>query len=259
MPQLKRRLYRDPDQQMKHLKYLKRKEQLLRERVLEREAERKTREMDEVLANEVVDPEVSCRRRTGETRCQRHSLKEPIDKELDIWRTKTVLDIFIRHYIEIARRSAKIATSEQALFYLKQAAYLAKILEDTSGAFLDDTLEYRQTIAKEEARVKRRTVRSDGHHSESGGHLLLASRSISSSETKPPTPLRNSNSFSFQEINQQLKFGSIKLNNLQVSFANGAQPASVQSLKPSSVQRSDSHSKQNGLVPKQRKTVAFVE
>ncbi|XP_019753950.2 uncharacterized protein LOC109533143 isoform X1 [Dendroctonus ponderosae] len=225
VPQLKRRLYRDPDQQMKHLKYLKKKEQLLRERVLEKEAERKAREMDEVLMKEMVDVE------------------EPIDKELDIWKTKAVLDIFIRHYIDIARKSSNIANSEQALFYLKQAAYLAKILEDTSGAFLEEIREYRQTIAKEEARIKRKSVRS-----------------ISFSENKPPTPLRNSNSFSVQEINQQLKFGSIKLNNLQVSFTNGAQPPAVpRSLKPSAVQRSDSHSKQNGLVPKQRKTVAFVE
>lgn len=37
VPQFKRRIYKDPDRMVKHLKYLKKKEQLMRERIQEQE------------------------------------------------------------------------------------------------------------------------------------------------------------------------------------------------------------------------------
>ncbi|CAG9761005.1 unnamed protein product [Ceutorhynchus assimilis] len=227
LPQLKKRLYRDPEQQMKHIKYLKKKEQIIRDRIKQKEEEEKSKEINVFEINDDNDID----------------LEESIDKELDIWKTKAIIVIFIKHFIEIARKSSILSTAEQALFYLKQASYLAKILEDTAAAFVEEMGEYRQIIAAEEARVKMKSVRT-----------------YSSTEEKPPTPVRNSISFQYNEINQQLKSGSIKLNNLQASYVNGMQPVqpvppAMRNLKPA--QRSESY-KQNGQNAK-RKNVAFAE
>lgn len=76
-----------------------------------------------------------------------------------MFKIKAILMIFIKNFIDIARKSSNLATAEQALFYLKQASYLTAILEDTSQSFLDELREYRQIIAWEEARIKRKSVR----------------------------------------------------------------------------------------------------
>lgn len=60
-----------------------------------------------------------------------------------------------------------MATDKQALFYFKQATYLTKILEDTAEAFLDETREWRKLIAKEEAIIKRRSVRYSSNNQQS--------------------------------------------------------------------------------------------
>lgn len=57
IPQLKRRLYKDPDQQMKHLKYLKKKEQIIKERI--KKKEQQSGEDTQETLNDDINVEVS--------------------------------------------------------------------------------------------------------------------------------------------------------------------------------------------------------
>lgn len=61
---------------------------------------------------------------------------------------------FMDHFIEIARKSLKLATSKQGLFYLRQAWYLSRLLEETDGCY-PDAMEYQERIRKEEDAAKR--------------------------------------------------------------------------------------------------------
>lgn len=204
VPQYKKRMYKDPDRMVKHLKYLKKKEQVMRQRVQEQE-ETKVKEQEEIPDKQQIN------------------LDEHIDKEMDLWKTRSILVQFIETFIAIGKKSSNVATNKQALFYFKQATYLTKILEDTAGAFLDETREWRRVIAKEEAIIKRRSVRS--------GSLA---------EERPMTPMRNSMSY-----NESNWFGSIRV-------ANGmGPPPALRNLKPPNLQRSDSN--------KPRKTVVFLQ
>lgn len=100
--------------------------------------------------------------------------QERIDKEMDLWKTKSVLVQFIETFIAIGKKSSNVATDKQALFYFKQATYLTKILEDTAEAFLDETREWRKLIAKEEAIIKRRSVR----YTQTTKNLLIKSNKL---------------------------------------------------------------------------------
>ncbi|KAL1498245.1 hypothetical protein ABEB36_009076 [Hypothenemus hampei] len=204
--QRKRRIYKNPESQIKHLKYLKKKEQILRERHLQKSKQNENEDNDYQMKNDI-------------------NVNDPIDNELDTIKTITILEIFIKHFIEIGKKSSNLATYDQAMFYFKQAMYLNKILEETSSMILE-AHDYQQIIAKEESRIRRKTIRS-----------------VSSSEEPPPTPIRKS--ITFNDINQQLKSGSIRLKNLENSFNNGIQNASAQKI--------------NLGKPVRKKTVVFAE
>lgn len=136
-----------------------------------------------------------------------------------------------------------MATDKQALFYFKQATYLTKILEDTAEAFLDETREWRKLIAKEEAIIKRRSVRYSSNNqqpSDTQINVCEIFRSGSLAEERPMTPMRNS--ISYSESN---RFGSMRV-------VNGmGPPPAIRNLKPPNLQRSDSN--------KPKKTVLFLQ
>lgn len=159
VPQYKRRMYKDPDRMVKHLKYLKKKEQVMRQRVQEQE-ETKVKEKEEIPDKQQINLDVSSFIPfTKNSLSLGGNKQEHIDKEMDLWKTRSILVQFIETFMAIGKKSSNVATDKQALFYFKQATYLTKILEDTAGAFLDETREWRRIIAKEEAIIKRRSVR----------------------------------------------------------------------------------------------------
>ncbi|XP_066247687.1 uncharacterized protein [Euwallacea similis] len=203
VPQLKRRIYKDPDRMVQHLKELKRKERIIKDRLRHRE-QQKNKDVEDGANKIDID------------------LEEPIDKELDTWKIRSVLSIFIENFIALGKESANLATISQGLFYFKQATYLAKILEDSSGAFLEDTRLWRRIIAKEEAIIKRKIIRVSSHAT--GG-------------SKPRTPIRNSSSFN---EGSKLKFISGTTTN------------------SSNFEKGESYI-QNGALNSKKKTVAFVE
>ncbi|XP_066145994.1 uncharacterized protein [Euwallacea fornicatus] len=216
VPQLKRRIYKDPDRMVQHLKELKRKERIIKDRLRQKEEQQKYEEAEHANKMEI-------------------DVEEPIDKELDMWKTKSILSIFIENFIAIGKESAELATISQGLFYLKQATYLAKILEDCCGAFLEDIRHWRRIIAKEEAVIKRKIIRVSSH---------------ATGEGKPRTPLRNSTSFNEVPI----KFVSETATNPQALRSNN--------LIHPNLEKGDTYSK-NGwafkAVNSKKKTVVFVE
>lgn len=60
----------------------------------------------------------------------------------------------MKHFIEIARKSLKLASSKQSLFYLRHAWYLSRLLEETDGCY-PDAMEFQEKIKKEEEAAKR--------------------------------------------------------------------------------------------------------
>lgn len=239
IPYLKKRVYKDPEQQIQHLREVKIKEKILAKRLKEKE--------DQLLAQKKEELEKKAKSDID--------LEVKIEKTLDLWKTKSILAFFIKIFLDIAKKSYVLATKEQALFYLKQAYYLTRILEEESPAFTDEAKEWYQLINVEESKIKRKSLRS-----------------ASISDSKPPTPVKNPVvQFQF-DISPHAKTGSIKLNNLQASYLNGTvngqAPPALRNLKP--VQRNTSfkengtlqHSnslRENGVIqPPRKKTVAFV-
>lgn len=104
------------------------------------------------------------------------------------------------HFIEMARKSLKLATSKQSLFYLRHAWYLSRILEDTDGCY-PDAMEYQEKIRTEEDAAKR-----------------IAANEVSI----PITPKRNS-FHSTSEPVQQVRGNSVHLSNLSRTYDNGFQ------------------------------------
>lgn len=76
------------------------------------------------------------------------------EKNFDVYKQRAILMFFMDHFIEMAKKSLKLATSKQSLFYLRHAWYLSKLLEDTDGCY-PDAVEYQARIRTEEDAVKR--------------------------------------------------------------------------------------------------------
>lgn len=97
----------------------------------------------------------------------------------------------------MARKSVKLATSKQGLFYLRHAWYLSRLLEDTDGCY-PDAMDYQEKIKKEEEAVKR---------------IVVTEVSV------PIIPKRNSLHINGTEAVQQIRGNS----NLNRNFENGFQ------------------------------------
>lgn len=120
---------------------------------------------------------------------------------MDVFKTRAILLFFIDHFTEMAKKSVKLATTRQSLFYLKQAWYLSKILEDTDGCS-PDAIDWQTRIRVEEEAVKK----------------------IAANERAAPLiPKRNSFHFHNGDTVQQLKANRIHLSNLNKSYNNGLQ------------------------------------
>lgn len=102
----------------------------------------------------------------------------------------------------MARKSLKLATSKQGLFFLRHAWYLSKLLEETDGCY-PDAMEYQDKIRKEEEAAKR-----------------LAANEVSI----PITPKRNSFYINgSSDPVQQVRGNSVHLANLSRTYDNGFQ------------------------------------
>lgn len=88
---------------------------------------------------------------------------------------------------EVANR---ISTKDQAMFHLKQAWYLTRILEMVAPAFGVESMEYAERIRELETSVKKHFVtKKDGDES----------------PIPPQTPARNSMQFEFSAVDHAMK------------------------------------------------------
>lgn len=101
----------------------------------------------------------------------------------------------------MARKSLKLATSKQGLFYLRNAWYLSRLLEETDGCY-PDAMEYQDRIKKEEEAAKR-----------------MAANEVSA----PIIPKRNSFHINGNDAVQQVRGNSVHLSNLSRAYENGFQ------------------------------------
>lgn len=144
------------------------------------------------------------------------------------------------HFIEMARKSLKLATSKQALFYLRHAWYLSRLLEDTDGCY-PDAMEYQERIRAEEDAAKR-----------------IAANEVS----VPITPKRNSFHINSDPV-QQVRGNSVHLSNLSRAYDNGFQTeVSYRKLKKHHSSRkvvSEVHETSNGIENgnDRRRTITF--
>lgn len=106
------------------------------------------------------------------------------EKQFDVVKTKAILDVFIDNFIKMGQVAYRISTKEQALFYLKQAWYLTRILERTSPSFRPDVMEYREQIQEQETIVKKQAA-------------IKGDSPTNSPALPPETPARNSVQFDF--------------------------------------------------------------
>lgn len=110
----------------------------------------------------------------------------------------------------MAKKSRQFRTQRQALFFLKQATYLCKLLQDFGG-LESDAREFMKIINGEEDTSKKISI-SEQY------------------EFPPSTPKRNSAQFNF-DLTQQVKSNNINLNNLHMAYNNTSTPQSFSKLK----------------------------
>lgn len=83
----------------------------------------------------------------------------------------------------MAEVTSRISTNEQALFYLKQAWYLTRILDKTSPSFGPEAMEYREQITELETVIKKQ--------------VAIKRESLREASIPPATPIRNSGQIDF--------------------------------------------------------------
>ncbi|KAL3270255.1 hypothetical protein HHI36_009311 [Cryptolaemus montrouzieri] len=105
---------------------------------------------------------------------------ELFPSKLDILTQISILKFFTNHFLEIAKKSSRIGPKSQTIFYLKQAWYNMKVLEDIGGV-CTDTENIEKVIDNERKLLEEKSVQV-------GQNIA------------PPTPHRNNeNPFSFHE------------------------------------------------------------
>lgn len=112
-------------------------------------------------------------------------------------KNREILTFFIHHFIEMARTSRRLSGQRQTLLFLKQAFYLAKILEKLN--LKSDAAELLRTIEDEEIITQEQSM---NEYKEDG---------------PPKTPQRNSLQFNW-DVTQQVKGININLNNINKSY-----------------------------------------
>lgn len=148
---------------------------------------------------------------------------------------------FMDHFLEMAKRSLKLATTKQSLFYLRHTWYLSRILQDTDGCG-PDAIEYQEKIRKEEEAVKR-----------------IAANEVS----VPLIPKRNSFHINGSDSVQQVRGNSIYSSNVSRTFESGFQSeVTIRKMKKHYSKRkviSEVHEMPNGVENgnDRRKTISF--
>ncbi|KAJ8984938.1 hypothetical protein NQ317_012188 [Molorchus minor] len=212
-PNLKKKRYHDTETQWRHIQELKTKEKIFKQKQMEKENLKIEERKD---SNDSVDLGWSC------------------EKQFDVYKTKALLELFINDFIDIAKKSCRIGTKDQTLFYLKQAWYLTRILEDTASAFIVEGRKFKEIIAREEETCKKMAVKELSH-------------------VPPTTPVRNSAQFEFT-LHQQVKSNVVNLNNLHTAFNSNAPPQTMQKIK-----NIDKYKGPEAIGGVTRKSVAFIE
>lgn len=133
-------------------------------------------------------------------------------------------------FLDLSEDSARMVTPIQAMFYLKQAWYLTKVMALSCPAFITDVEEYEETIRKAEETYKK----------------LIAKEFT---ENAPATPIRNS----IMDFNQQVKANVINLTNLHDSYTQKEISARPLVLKSALAK------KRNANEDGKRKSIKFVE
>lgn len=87
---------------------------------------------------------------------------------------------------------SRISTNDQALFYVKQAWYLTRILEKISPSFGPEAMDYRDQIRELETAIKKQVAVQ--------GDLVREE-----SHVPPATPVRNSMQFDFSMVDHPSK------------------------------------------------------
>ncbi|KAH1004944.1 uncharacterized protein LOC109533124 [Dendroctonus ponderosae] len=75
------------------------------------------------------------------------------EKHLDRPKKVALLKLFIKHHLEMANASLRISTETQALFYLKQAWYLTRILKEENPLWADEAVRFLEEIRREESKI----------------------------------------------------------------------------------------------------------
>lgn len=127
---IKKPKYSDPEKAFLSFKDAKKRRTILRQRLEEEESEkRKMKEAEEKRRGSIdsINVEWIC------------------EKDFDIHKKRALILFFINAFLDIAKKGLKLS-KDKAKFYLKQAYYLAKILEEQYPAFTDDVKDHLKTI-----------------------------------------------------------------------------------------------------------------
>lgn len=105
---------------------------------------------------QVLDPIVFSAKNTLDPQCTKISFccfQWECEKHLDRPKKVALLKLFIKHHLEMASASLRISTETQALFYLKQAWYLTRILKEENPLWADEAVKFLEEIRREEAKI----------------------------------------------------------------------------------------------------------
>lgn len=149
------------------------------------------------------------------------------EKQFDIVKSKVILSFFIENFISMASVATKISTKYQALFHLKQAWYLTRLLDLTSPSFGPEAMEYRETINELETSMKKHFAMKKGDDE----------------PVAPQTPARNSMQFDFVD---------------HPTRSNVLRPRSEVLFKSNSIEKATS-SKSQPRVARFKKTISFID
>ncbi|CAG9833325.1 unnamed protein product [Diabrotica balteata] len=142
-PQLATRLrkkprFTDADMLVSHLRDAKKRQKILRERQEEQERqEREKNGKDDQSRKGSVDS---------------INMEWVCEKQFNLHKKRALLKFFIDTFIEIAEKSLTISSKKTTLFYIKQAYYLTKLLQEECAAFAVDVYEYNEKIYELEAK-----------------------------------------------------------------------------------------------------------
>ncbi|XP_056633449.1 uncharacterized protein LOC130443027 [Diorhabda sublineata] len=140
---IKKPKYSDPEMTFLMFKDVKKRRTILKQRIEQEEMEeRRKKEAEDKRRGSIdsINVEWTC------------------EKDFDIHKKRALILFFINTFLGIAKKGLKLSKM-RAKFYLKQAYYLAKILEEQCPAFTDDVKDHLKTINE----LEKQCVSNYGH------------------------------------------------------------------------------------------------